>query len=108
MRGGTLRQYCTIRNLVETPSTATGELVQSWSTVSTAVWADIQPVSGREYWLAQQFESRVDTRITIRYMSGISVKGKVVQGTTEYDVLSIVNVGERDRTLELMCYKVTT
>lgn len=111
MRAGRLRHRVTIRNLVETQSTITGQMAQSWSTLSTAVWASIDPITSRSYkeqFVAQQHLSQIDCVITVRYLSGISVKGKVINGSAEYNIEAIFDTEERNRELQLMCSRVTT
>ena len=47
-----------------------GGFTTTWATQST-VWAAIEPLTGRELFLQQQKQSRVKSKITIRYQSGL-------------------------------------
>lgn len=105
MIAGLLRHQVEIFSLVETQSTNTGEMVQSWSSLGT-VWASIESLKGQEKWAAAQRQSTIDTKITIRYLSGVSVKGKIVYGSITYMIESIINIDERNRELQIMCYRV--
>jgi SPP1 family predicted phage head-tail adaptor len=53
MHSGLLRHKISIQSLTETASTATGELIQGWST-GISVWARVEPLRGREYFAAAQ------------------------------------------------------
>lgn len=47
-----------------------GASTQTWKRVAT-VWADVRPLSGREYFSAQQVQSEVTTQIWLRHIEGI-------------------------------------
>ena len=106
MQSGKLRHRVTIRNLIETQSTITGELVQSWSTVLDGVWASIEPLQGREYFQAQQTQARVDTKISLRYSTvNITPKMTVHNGTNVYNIETVINPELRNREMDLMCFQ---
>lgn len=71
------------------------------------VWARIEPLSGREYFAAQQINSEISVRVTIRYLPGITTGTRVVFGGRIFDVLSVVNPEERNISLILMCKEVS-
>jgi len=93
IRAGDLNHRLVIQNLVETSDTFSAAATESWVTLST-VWADIKPMSGNEIMRAQQAESRVDTRIRIRYLAGLKARARgsesVENGTVYYDFISIL------------------
>ncbi|MEL7608853.1 MAG: phage head closure protein [Bacillota bacterium] len=67
------------------------------------VWASIEPLSGREYFTAQQINSEVSVRITIRYLPGLTAEARAVFDGRVFEVLSVVNPEERCESLILMC-----
>ena len=79
-----------------------GASVQTWRTVAT-VWAEVRPLSGREYFSAQQVQSEVTTQIWLRYRDGIKPSMKVKFANREFEILSVLNTQERDVSLQLMC-----
>ena len=79
-----------------------GASTQSWKRVAT-VWADVRPLSGREYVSAQQVQSEVTTQIWLRHIEGIKPTMKVKFGKREFEILSVLNTQERDVSLQLMC-----
>ena len=79
-----------------------GASSQAWKRVAT-VWADVRPLSGREYFSAQQVQSEVTTQIWLRHIEGINPTMKVKFGKREFEILSVLNAQERDVSLQLMC-----
>lgn len=82
-----------------------GEAVDVWSTYAT-VWAEITPMSGREYVLAKQRDADLTTRIRIRHRSDVLARHRVLFGARVFDIDAVLNVGERQRELQLMCREV--
>lgn len=81
-----------------------GEPVESFSTVSNGtVWASIEPISGREYQAVQQIAAETTHKVTIRYLSGITPKYRVLYGSRVFDILAVRDVEERGRVTELLC-----
>jgi SPP1 family predicted phage head-tail adaptor len=108
MLAGRLKERISIVALTETQSTASGELVQSWSTVLTA-WAAVEPISGREYFASNQFAAQVDTRVTMRYTTvAIGPEHKIVHRGTEYQVRAVIDPMMANRELQIMAFKVAT
>jgi SPP1 family predicted phage head-tail adaptor len=101
MRPGKLRHGIAIERVAETQD-ADGSVIEAWSTYAT-VHGSIEPISGREYFAAQSTQADVTHRIGIRYLSGIVPKMRVKYGSRIYDILSVINIDERNRELQLMC-----
>lgn len=80
---------------------------EAWTDIAT-VWAAIEPLSGREYFAASQENTEVTTRITIRYLPGITTDLRVVFGGRVFEVLSAIDPGERNISLILMCKEALT
>ncbi len=104
MRAGKLRHQVIIQRLVagspqQKPS---GEPDTSWTTYLT-VSASVEPVTGREPFLAQEHLSEVDTKIRIRYRDGITADMRVSFGSRYYNIRAILNFEERNRELLLLC-----
>lgn len=69
-------------------------------------WADVRPIRGREYFVAEQFEAETDIRFVLRYRSDIDSNWRVRWGGVDYDVVDVINPGAYRRELELMCKTV--
>ena len=105
MRAGALRHKVTLKSPSGSQD-AYGETSLSFSDVAD-VRASISPLSGRELMNAQQVNSDVTHRVTIRFYSGVQPSWRVVFGTRTFEVQSVRNLDERDRTMELMCVERT-
>ncbi len=81
-----------------------GNVTDEWIDVCT-VWADIVPVSGREYLAAEQNMSETQFKIYIRYRDGVNAKMRVREGTHVYELLSVLG-NHRSGMLTLMAREV--
>jgi SPP1 family predicted phage head-tail adaptor len=104
MRSGRLNRRVTIQRLEVTKDEFNAD-IESWVDVTT-VWAHIEPLRGREYWQAKQVVGEVTGRITIRYRKSIDEKMRVVYGDKTYNILAVINVEEKNRTLQLLVKEI--
>lgn len=81
---------------------AVGEPNVGWADYLT-VWASVDPVTGNEPFLAQQHLSRVTSKIRMRYRSGVTSDMRVSYGGNYYDIKAVLNWGERNAELMLLC-----
>lgn len=118
MQAGRLRHVVTVQRLVaESPQqTPEGEPETSWGTYCT-VYAEIAPNVGREFFAAAQQQAEVDTKIRMRYETGvndqITAAMRVLHPTTcpcgvpAEQIYAIkappINVEMRNREIVLMC-----
>lgn len=101
MRAGPMRHRVTIEAPVETQA-ADGSVITTWETFAEA-WASIEPLIGREYFAQQREQATVSHKIRMRYQAGITHKMRVAWGTRLFEIESVLNVGERNREIVLMC-----
>ena len=88
MKVGKMRYRVTLQK----PSEDTDEFANpkdEWVDVST-IWADIVPVSGREYFAAQQNMSETQYKIYIRFLDGITPKMRMMAGNKFYEILTVL------------------
>ena len=81
-----------------------GNVTDEWIDVCT-VWADIVPLSGREYLAAEQNMSETQFKIYIRYRDGVTAKMRVLEGNHVYELLSVLG-NRRSGMLTLMAKEV--
>jgi len=106
MRIGELRHRVTLRKK-EITEDALKQQSEVWTDIAT-VWARIEPLSGREYFAARQENADVSVKVVIRYLPGITAETRVVFDGRVFDVLSVINPGERNISLVLMCKEALT
>lgn len=83
----------------------TDELKQQsvvWNDVGT-VWASVEPLHGKEYFAARQENAQVSVKITMRYRPGVAAQMRAMFLQNVYEIVSVINIEEKNRTLVLMC-----
>lgn len=78
-----------------------GSYEEEWKDVAT-VWAQISPVSGREYF-GQVRETAVSHKIYCRYRAGITPRMRIKFGNRVFRIISVLNWDERNEGLTIMC-----
>ena len=112
LRAGQLRHKVTLESRTESRGSA-GEVNQTWDAIS-AVWARVEPLSGRELERAQMLHAEVDYKVTIRHYqfvkAGPDLRVKhILDGTTYYlYVRSVVNPDDHNIVNELYCTRDAT
>lgn len=101
MQAGQLRHRITLQRQSASQDEF-GAPLDDWTDDAT-VWADIQPLTGREYFSAQQVNAEITHRILIRYRSGIVPTMRAQYGERIFGIESVLDPGERSELLHLMC-----
>lgn len=101
MRIAKLRHRLTIQSLILSDDGYGGsdEVVSDVATV----WGSIDPVKGGEYYKAQQVNSEVTHKATIRYRSDITAAMRISFGGRTFEILAVMDPEERHEILELLC-----
>ena len=84
---------------------AVGARITTWTDVGV-VWAQVEPLSGRDEMVAAQRQASTSHKVTIRYSSavaGVAADWRVVFGERILVVDNIINPDERNEMLELFC-----
>jgi len=100
MHSGMLNCRGTIQYKAVSRDAYGGETVV-WSD-EAAVWMSIEGLSGREYFAAQQLGGEITHKIRMRFRRGMQPGKRILHNGRVLDVLSVINVGERNRELEIM------
>src|SRR5690606_5892655 len=74
---GNLRHKVQLQEQQITQDPVTGEMVTTWVTIAQP-WAEIVPMSGREFMAAGAEQSEVRGRIVIRYRDDVDASMRVV------------------------------
>jgi len=105
MKAGKLRQRINIQTNTPTKD-ADGVLTDVWATTYT-VWGSIEPLAGREWFAAKQFNAEVNTKIRIRYLAGITAEMRITYGTQVFKIdAPPIDFENRHKDLELLCSEV--
>jgi len=101
MQAGKLRTRIEVQQNTTTTNDV-GETVSSWETVKTR-WASIIPLTGREYMLAVFAQADISHTIQMRYFPDIDQSYRLKYGTRIFEIASVLNLNERNKTLHLQC-----
>ena len=77
----------------------------NWVDVATT-WAAIDPISGREFYAAEQSQSEVSHKIRCRYRTGLDTAMRITYGKRRFKIISLIDWEERHESLLLMCKEV--
>lgn len=100
MDSGRLRHRVSIQKATETRDAA-GGVIQSWATVAKR-WASIQPATGKERIEADQVESRITHKITMRHYTNLSPEYRIEHNGRLFGVVSVANLDDRGIFNEVM------
>jgi SPP1 family predicted phage head-tail adaptor len=78
----------------------------AYVTVAENIWASVSPIRGKEYWQAEQIQSKVSTRIELDYILGIDSSMRVLYGSRVFNIVAVIDLKEMHRTLQLMCEEI--
>ena len=80
-----------------------GEAEESWKPVAK-VWANVEPLSGREYFLAQQVQAETTHSVEMRFRPGLNASEyRLKIGATTLNILSAIDVENLGVKHVLMC-----
>jgi SPP1 family predicted phage head-tail adaptor len=82
-----------------------GGTVETWQNIAT-VWAAIEPLRGNERYTAQQVQTELSHKVTIRYRSEVKPQMRLVYKGRIFEIEAAIDVEERHRWLELLCSEV--
>ena len=97
-RAGSYRHRIVIEQPSEVAEATYGQPVPTWAEFAL-VWADVQPVSGNERFIAQQFLANVTHTIRMLWLDDVTPKMRAKWGTRVFPFSAVINAGERDKEL---------
>lgn len=99
---GDLRHRVQVQRPSETRSPLTGERTKSWTTDALR-WAKIEPISGREFFEAQQQQNVTTHRVTIRKYASLTTEWRFVRNGRAYNIEFIQRPEEVDEMVVCLC-----
>jgi SPP1 family predicted phage head-tail adaptor len=93
---GQLRHKVALQAETITQDPTTGDMTKVWTTFAN-VWAQIAPLSGREFIAASASQSEVQGKIVIRYRDDVSSANRVVYRDQYYRILAALPDAESGR-----------
>lgn len=99
---GRLRHRVTIEAPVFETQPDNSQKIAGWTELDT-VWAEVSPLSGREFWDAAQVQSQVTHTIRIRYIAGLTPRHRCLWDQRMFNIESVRDIDERKVFMTLMC-----
>ena len=100
---GRLTNRITLQRKVASGQDDYGAPQTTWADVAT-VWAAVEPLTGREFWAAQQVQSEASILIIIRYRSDVTPDMRAVMDSRTFSIMAPpIDWRERHEYLQLMC-----
>lgn len=96
-----LRHRVTLEQLARADDEG-GGYDETWVEVVT-LFADVRPIGGTERVEADRLEGQITHEITLRFRQGVVPAMRFRKGARLFQVLSVINVEERDRWLKCRC-----
>ena len=103
MQVGRMRYRIEIQDYKSTQD-ADGFETREWMTVHTG-WADIAPVSGKEYMASNKETAEITNKIYIRFRSGIKSTMRIKHGDRIFEIESVLG-DKRSGMLTIMAREV--
>lgn len=75
---------------------------EDWKDIATT-WANINPISGKEYYSAETINSDLTHKIRLRYRRGITPDMRIIYNDRIFYIISVINEYEKNTMLQLMC-----
>lgn len=97
LSAGRLRHRIQIQRKAYTQDAVTGDMVPNWVN-HVKVWAEIAPLSGREFIAANAEQSKVIARITIRQRNDVDATMRILHGGKFYNIEAVLP--DKDSMLE--------
>jgi SPP1 family predicted phage head-tail adaptor len=104
MRSGNLKQKITFQTSTPTQDDF-GGIVDGFS-IFAQTYASITPISGKEYFVSKQTNAEVSHKIECRFISGITPSMRIVYGARVFNIESVINIREENKTLQIMASEV--
>lgn len=109
VRASELREVVNIETMTTTADAYGNESdVPATITDGTNVPAKVEPLRGSEFIAAQQVQSEVTHIVKIRHRSGVLPSMRLLYRSRYLQILAVIDMGERQRMLELHCKEMAT
>lgn len=85
---------------VSQASDSQGGYTETWATYAT-VWAYVRPVKGYERFQADQLQTPVTHKVTLRYRSDVTTAHQFIYDSRTFVIKEALNIDEANQYLEL-------
>ena len=104
MRIGPMKQRITIQRYTATNDTYE-QPRKIWTDLKT-VWADVQPLTGKEFWSAEAANSDVQGKMFIRHYPTLHTTDRILMDERIFEILSLIHLKEEKRITQIFYREV--
>ena len=79
---------------------------ETFSFIATSIPAAIWPISAQETIKAGEMTNIISHRVRTRYRANMKANYRLKYGDRYFNIVSIINVGEKNRWTEMLCKEV--
>lgn len=105
MRSGKLRHVITIEQPTDGHGATYNEGTLTFADLYANIRAAVIPLTGKELFGQSKVEAGVSHRVEMRYRPDITPKCRVQFKGRTLEIVSIINLEERNKELHLMCWE---
>ncbi len=96
----------------EAPATATGSYgdtrARTWNDITGVFWARVAPLTGREFFAAQQVSSNITTKVTFRERSDLAPNMRIIHGSRILSIKAILPPVHSGAPMVALCEESST
>jgi len=102
MRAGQLNRRIAVMQRTPQEQDSAGQLKELWQ-LYKELWADVRPVSGREFVQGQQIESQITMTFEVRHITTITTDMRVHFCENVYAIEAVIHPNDDHRRTQIMC-----
>lgn len=99
---GKYRHRVSVQSMTDSSADDYNQTTQTAVTISTR-WASEKPLTGKALEYGKQIHELVTHEIRMRYFPNLNPDNKLVFGSRTFEILSVINVDERNEEMIVMC-----
>jgi SPP1 family predicted phage head-tail adaptor len=99
---GKFRHRVSIQSMSDSTADDYNQTTQIPVTIGTR-WASVKPLTGKALEYGKQIKEQVTHEIRLRYFPALTPDNLLLFGTRVFEILSVINVDERNEELIVMC-----
>ena len=102
MNSGRLDRIISIVKTTSTARSTDGAPIMTISTLSSNVWAEVKPITGRENFINDAKYYEADTMFTMRYTTVVTELCQIKYNSNFYNINKFINFYDRNRELQIL------
>jgi SPP1 family predicted phage head-tail adaptor len=102
MNAGRMDKLLSIVESISTARSTDGAPILTISTLSSNIWAEFKPVTGRETFINEAIRYEADAVITMRYSSFVNEVRQIKYNSNFYDIKKFINFYDKNVDIQML------